>query len=340
MRILLATARNPRFPTITEYIERALRSLGHEVRSFDDRRLPFPSRLRSRFPVLGRCALGWMNRRLTAVIRTQRPDMLLCAGGERILPTTVQNARASGTATALWTIDTVKPEDPRVPLARHFDFVFCGGTEMIQALNSTPVHHPPCWLPFACDPEFHHPVELGPEERGRYGHDLVFVGSLHPELYARRVAMLEALADLDLGVWGPGAGRLPRASPVRARVRGEDTSCTLWTRLYSAAKIVLCVHYSGPGPWSRQASPRVYEALACGAFLLCDDCPDALTLFEEGRDLVIFRDPGELRDKARYYLSHEGERARIAEHGRRGVLARHTYRHRAERIVDTVGRGR
>ena len=336
MKILLATARNPRFPTITEYIERAIRALGHSLCTFDDRDFLFPGRLREAIPPLGSLDLRRLNRRLADAVRRERPDLLLCAGGERILPATVGAARLAGTTTILWTIDPVKPDDPRIPLAPHFDCVFCGGREMVEALHGTTLPNGPHWLPFACDPEFHHPVDASPGGRPPDACDIAFVGSLHSGMYPRRLAMLETLADFDLGVWGPGAQDLPASSPISARVRGDQIPYEEWTRIYSAAKIVLCAHYDGPGPRSMQASPRVYEILACGGFLLCDDQPDVRTLFEDGKDLVIFRDPDDLRQKVRHYLAHPEERRAIAGRGREKVLAGHTYRHRIASLLTTV----
>jgi spore maturation protein CgeB len=336
VKLLLVATRNPHFPTVTEYIERACRGLGHDVIPFDDRDFVFPGRLRARVPGLTHLDLAYLNRRLAHRMRHVRPDLVLCAGGERILPGTIQTARHMGAVTVLWTIDAVKPNDPRVPLAPHFDFVFCGGTEMVEALQGCSLRHGPHWLPFACDSELHHPVPLTARDRDRYRVDIAFVGSLHASTYRTRLSMLEALADLDLGIWGPGAFNLPLHSPAAPRVRGGETGYEVWTRIYSAARIVLCAHYSGPGPRSRQASPRVFEALACGALLLCDDCPDVTVLFEPARELLVFHDTGDLREKARYYLEHEGFGAAIARRGRDRVLAAHTYRHRVQQLLETV----
>jgi spore maturation protein CgeB len=336
MKILFATARNPRFPTITDYVERAFHSLGHELASFDDRRFLFPGRVRQRFPALERFERRCLNRRLVQAVRRQKPDLLLCAGGERLLPATVEASRLLGVRTALWTIDTVKPCDPRIALAPHFDFVFCGGTEMVEALRSVTLRNGPHWLPFACDPELHRPVQVSSDERRLYGCDIAFVGSLHPNAYANRLAVLQALADFDIGIWGPGAFALSAASPIRPKVRGDGIGLDTWTRIYSAARIVVCAHYDGPGPPSLQASPRVYEVLACGGFLLCDDRRDVRALLQDGRDLSIYGDLHDLREKAHYYLTHERERCRIATQGRTTVLAAHSYRQRVAALIATV----
>jgi spore maturation protein CgeB len=338
MRILFSTCRNPRFETISEYIESALRRLGHEVVWFDDRNYSMPGRLRARLPFLEKADLALINRRLVQTARNLRPDILLEAGGERISPETISAARKLGAATALWTMDTVRPDDPRPGLAPAFDFVFCGGTEMLERLRGCGLRREPTWLPFACDPEKHKPAALSEEDRKLYACDIAFVGSLHRGLYPGRIEALESLADLDLGVWGPGADSLPDDSPVKKRVRGGETPPAVWRKIYSCAKIVLCSHYvdSAGGLPSYQASPRVYEAMACGAFVLADRRKDIDSLFAEGKELAVFDGIAALREKAAHYLAHDEQRIAIAKRGQAAVLARHTYLDRVKQLLAAV----
>jgi len=85
-----------------------------------------------------------------------------------------------------------------------------------------------------------------------------------------------------------------------------------------------------------QASPKVYETLACGAFLLVDSQRDVLSLFEDAEHLVCFSGVDDLRYLAEYYLARPEERKIIQRAGRREVLAKHTYRHRMERLFEAI----
>jgi spore maturation protein CgeB len=80
----------------------------------------------------------------------------------------------------------------------------------------------------------------------------------------------------------------------------------------------------------------VYEALACGTFLLVDAQRDVLASFKDREDLVIFRDRGELRDLLKYYLERPEERLEIAEKGKRTAIEKHTYRHRIGYMLQVV----
>ena len=337
MKVLLSSCRNPDFMTITEYMERAFRSSGCQLHFFDNRAFLLPGRLRSRVPCLNAFDLKRMNKKLMSAAASCKPDLYLELGGDRILPETVEHIRNRGTKTALWTIDAPLNFDLILKAAPSYDYVFTGGSEAYDLLKDKGIKDL-SWLPFACDPDIHKPQTLTEDEMKRYGADVSFVGTLDPHLYYYRNKVLEAVSDFDLALWGPGGDALPAGSPLSPLIRGDKTSPAIWSKIYSASKVVLCVHYKdeqGEIP-CHQASPRVYEALACGAFLIVNAQKDVMALFKEGEDLVVFRDLTELRDLISYYLNNPEERHRIAECGMRTVRNKHTYIHRMTHILKVL----
>jgi GT2 family glycosyltransferase/cytochrome c-type biogenesis protein CcmH/NrfG len=84
---------------------------------------------------------------------------------------------------------------------------------------------------------------------------------------------------------------------------------------------------------------RVFEALCSGSLLVTNDLANngQSELFHDGEHLVTYRDPEELLEKTAYYLGHEDVREVIAARGRKEVLARHTYRHRMEQLLASIG---
>ena len=332
MKVFFSTTRNPHFSTITEYVERALRAAGCEISFFDDRNFLIPARLRK--GPLYKIDLALLNRRLRAAIEREKPDLMLECGGERITPDTLAFARRLGIKTVLWTIDAVQDlNDFRIENAVYYDHVFCGGSEMIHYLAGRPLRSPAQWLPFACDPQLHAPVPVTNDNPAKDA-DAVFVGSLHVGLYPRRLKMLKEAAQVcRLALWGPGAEKLPE--PLKSCVRGFETKPEEWIKIYSAAPITLCLHYQDPAKklLCHQASPRVFEAMACGAFVVCDAQKDVLRLFQDGRHMCIIHNRAELREKLAYYLAHPQKRAEIAQAGRQEVLQRHTYACRVAKIL-------
>jgi spore maturation protein CgeB len=329
MTILLAGYHNPRFPTITDYIEEAVEELGHTLVKFDNRSYRIPGRIRERVQAIERAELRRINRDLVRVAEDHRPDVFVETGGHRILPSTVDRMRRLSIATALWTIDAPTEFDSVLRAAPHYDRVVCGGTEAVELLQRSGVESAE-WLPFACAPRHHHPVSPTDEDRGRFGNDVAFVGSYYPN----RAEALRAVADLDLAIWGPGWERLAVDDPLASTVRGGHLSHAEWSRVYSVSKVVIVVHYQDGRTPCFQASPKVFEALACGAFVVVDDQKDVFSLFEDGRHLVRFQGPGDLVEKVRDWLDRPDDRERIASTGREAAISKHTYRQRVSSLLD------
>ena len=339
MRVVFSSCKNPHFVTITEYIENALTQVCQPV-FFDNRAFLIPGGIRDRVPLLERIDLLRMNKKLISIVDKLKPDVFLETGGHRIFPETIRAIKRRGAKTVLWTIDSPKSFDELLFVsASEYDFIFTGGSEGYKLLKGRDVKNLH-FLPFACDSAIHRQVKLTDKEMPLYSADIAFVGTMNPSEYPYRVKVLESLSDFNLAVWGPGSELLPQASPLKPLVRGGETPPEVWAKIYSAAKIVLCVHYRGfhdklP---CYQASPRVYEALACGAFLVVDAQPDVVSLFKDRRELVVFKDIDDLRSIIKYYLQHTKERAKITQAGHEEVLAKHTYVHRVREMFNVINK--
>ena len=83
----------------------------------------------------------------------------------------------------------------------------------------------------------------------------------------------------------------------------------------------------------KAVNQRVFDVPACGAFLLTDHQESMEGLFEVGKEVVTYKDPGEIADLARFYLRNDAARETIAMKGRERVLAEHTYKHRIGTIL-------
>ena len=333
MKILFSGHHNPHFFTITEYLEKAIRSLGHELFVFEDRQHTIPGRIRKRLRFLDRYDLRIINRRMLSKAASAKPDITIVTGGHRISSETVKKLKNYGIVCILWTIDAPLYFQPIIDVAPFYNQIFCQGTEAIELLDKAEIRGAQ-WLPMACDPDYHHPVECTSEEKEKYGSDIVFVGSHYPD----RAALFEKMADLDIAIWGPGWESLPKSSPLNGKIRGKHTTPDEWLKIYSTSKIVLATHYQDPGKRVPvyQASPRIFEALACGSFLVCDHQKDVFSLFKDGEHLVSCDDATDLIVKVKHYLDHPEERTAIATRGRAECLAKHTYVHRIKALLSTI----
>jgi spore maturation protein CgeB len=336
MRILLSGYHNPHYLTVTEYIERAIAALGHELIVFNDRNHVIPGRLRRRWVPLQSISVAVINLSLVRLAERMQPDLIVVTGGHRITRRALGPLIRKGFQVVLWTTDPPRADDVMRKTARHYHSVFCQGSEYVEHLRASGIAGAR-WLPMACDPQVHRPVDLSAEERRRFGSDVVFVGSYYP----RRAELLRGLVRCGLSVWGPGWDALAAGDPLRACIRGPGLGPESWVRIYSAAEVILSIHYRSDDDRFPvfQASPRVFEAMACGAFVLTDRQKDVLELFKDGEHLASFSGGSDLERQVLYYLNHVEERRQIAKAGRLEVQRHHTYAHRVGKLLNTLHSG-
>lgn len=84
---------------------------------------------------------------------------------------------------------------------------------------------------------------------------------------------------------------------------------------------------------------RTFEIPMCGGLQFTSYNPEIAEYFDEGREIVLYRSPEEMLDKARYYLDprHDAEVARMKAAARRRAEADHTWLSRFNRIFQTLG---
>ncbi len=331
MKILFTGYHNPHFVNTNVYKEEAIKELGHELISFEDRDFFIPGRIRRKFHFLQLWDIKRLNGKLVALAEREKPSLCIVSGGHRILPETVAEIKRKGITIVLWTTDVPVDFTNIKKAAPFYDHIFCSGTEAVEIFRDQGLGKV-YWLPFACDPRCHSPVELSEKDKKKYANKVVFVGSFYPE----RANVLESVSDLDIAVWGPYWKRLEENSPLKRKVKDAKLNYDEWVKIYNTAEIVLVIHYNTGGVPCNQASPKLYEALACGKFVLADNQKDARALFEDGRHMVFFEDEGDLRKKIDYYLGHPEERERIAAEGRKEVLKEHTYKNRIKKILEIM----
>lgn len=81
---------------------------------------------------------------------------------------------------------------------------------------------------------------------------------------------------------------------------------------------------------------RVLEVLASGGFLLTDYKEDTADYFEQEKDLVYYKNSFELIEKIYKYLEDDNSRNKILHNGNKKTLERHTFRQRAEEVLNII----
>lgn len=80
---------------------------------------------------------------------------------------------------------------------------------------------------------------------------------------------------------------------------------------------------------------RIFTGLACGALTLTNETAYMLENFQDDQNVALYQPLhwDAVNDKVHAYLTDEGKRKKIAEQGRKAVMAAHTWDHR---VVDLV----
>ncbi len=81
---------------------------------------------------------------------------------------------------------------------------------------------------------------------------------------------------------------------------------------------------------------RVFDVPACGAFLLTDHQKSLEDLFEVNREIIVYKEKGEIPEIVKYYLDNPDKREDVARKGMERVLKEHTYKHRLGKLIDLM----
>lgn len=157
--------------------------------------------------------------------------------------------------------------------------------------------------------------------------DILFVGITRGVYREIIKDMMET--DFDVSIYGSGWERYVDEKYIK----GEFIPNSELHKYYSSCKILLNDHWEdmrdGDFP-----SNRLFDALACGTFVISDKIPSAETLFEG--NIVTYDDADDLNKKIEYYLTHDDERKEIAQKGKEIVLKNHTFDNRVDTILKSL----
>jgi spore maturation protein CgeB len=253
------------------------------------------------------------------------PDVILVLLGNQLSPKTVEALRkTSRVPIVCWCQDQLSTLGRQYLLGAAYDAVYVKDRYM-QSLFSRMIRSAPFYyLPEACNPRVHRPLELTDAEAATYGCDLMIAGTL----YYYRQEILQELRDFDVKVWGYRPDWLVDRMP--GRFMGRDVRGDQKVRATLAARICLnTLHYAEVDG----LNCRAFEIAGCGGFQLVSEVSVLGEHFEPDVEVVAFRNVEELREKARYYLERPELRREIAARGRARAHRDHTYENRLVEIL-------
>jgi len=203
-------------------------------------------------------------------------------------------------------IDTHIESDWRVELANKgkFDLVCVAQKEGLKLpWESKNV----LWVPLACDIETH---SVGPKEKK---YDVAVIMNFHSQYASERIDYVhDLLAAVPNFFFG-------NRTPEQMAEKFAESRIVFNKRL------------------NKDLNMRDFEALCSGSVLLADRQGDMAEIgLIDGVHYVGYSGKDEMKEKAKWILENPEKAEHIAYNGQLEVMASHTYRHRAEKMLQEI----
>ena len=246
-------------------------------------------------------------------------------------------ARAAGIPTVFWNNQDPVHFDAFADVARSFDWIFTTDADCIDQYIWLTGHRRVGALPFAAQPRLHNPIGSAEPRLPR----ACFAGSWEVDTLVDRTAETELLLRpaLDAGLLDifdrmalPGATGARFPAPYDHAVLGARPYGDL-LREYRRYSCFLNLNSVTTSP--TMCSPRLFELLACRTPVVSTP---SRAIDELLGDAVITVDTqADSRAAIDRLVSDPDHRDRVGHLGYRAVMSRHTYGHRVDQILSTVG---
>jgi hypothetical protein len=276
-------------------------------------------------------------RKVFEIVKDSKPDFVLHTKDE--FPPDVFFELKKQVKVIQWYPDPVIPEwfPPYVEASDVFFTMSEGLVDEFCKLN--PNSH---WLTQAFEPSCFQLGEITPADERKFSSEVTFVGNLGSKSqYLPRRQYLQAVINngFKLKWWGP---RLPRKLSTIPLIMGKlgraYGGSFVWgenhARISQLSKIYL--GFDSMPHIRKSMSERLYIAVGCGAFYMCQHVEGIEDILEPGKEIVTFHTEDEMIDMIRYYLENDDQRQKIARAGRQRVLKDHTYEIRIRQMMQVV----
>jgi hypothetical protein len=173
------------------------------------------------------------------------------------------------------------------------------------------------------------PRSVDPEVFKDYGEerseDVTLLGAMEKPFYGLRAYFHECLLN-QTGLKYFNAPHPGRQFNPRSGLTGEA-----YARAMARSKVFVACTSRFKLPFA-----KIFEALACGALLICDRPCGAEQLGLVDGQTYVEVDKHTFLPKLRYYLAHDDKRFKIAEGGKALFLSRHTVGVRAQEVLEIL----
>ena len=159
------------------------------------------------------------------------------------------------------------------------------------------------------------PREITPQDRVRFPHEVLFIGTWMPE----RGPFLQELmqAGVPLAIYGNDWQKAPEWPALQAAWHGPAIYGDDYLKAIQLAKVSLGLLSKGNRDLH---TTRTFEIPYCGGLLCAERTSEHLQLYQEDVEAVYWSDVKECIDKCQKLLNDDKMRTEIAENGRKRCL--------------------
>ena len=327
---------------IAGYVVRALESLGHRV-SWVDHSLHYPGyknletihddRLRLTVQQRFSDTLGVIS---LAHVAEDPPDFVLAMSQAPLSMAVLEQMRRKKVLTAMWFVENFRHLTYWQQMIGGYDFWFVmQEAACIEAFKNAGASQV-SYLPLAADASIHKPVDLTDLEQQEFGADVSFLGAG----YRNRRGILPTLLgnNWTFKLWGNEWENAGLLETVLQR-NGARIDTPTSVKIFNGTSVNVNLHsYTGEGldPDGDSVNPRTFELASCGAFQVIDHRTLLPELFDESM-MGVVKTPEEFAPAIKKYLHEPDQRQAMAEESRKHVVMSHTYVHRMQTLLSTMG---
>ena len=200
-----------------------------------------------------------------------------------------------------------------------------GGEKLLQQLGVKNTHT--VW--YGADPDVFSPVAVPTQDIDVlfYGHGREYRSDWIDNMITKPS---QELSEYSFAVRGTRLGDIgkTRMLPYLSFSKLREYSCR--------SKINLCITRGAHASVYGSSSSRPFELSAMGACIVANPYNGLEEWFEPEKEVIIVNSAEEAKDRYQFLLKNETERTAIGKSARERVLKEHTFRHRAQELVDII----
>lgn len=141
--------------------------------------------------------------------------------------------------------------------------------------------------------------------------------------------------NFALNVYGTGWERLSRETKNNClNISPKKTTIHKTANIYKNSKSVLNLTNEFNVVYG--LNQRSFDPYLTNTIVLQENCKDLELCFEPNKEIIVFENIEDLKEKVNHYLIDSNEYLKILDNGKKRVLSEHTYQNRIDKILKEI----